>query len=222
MIGYIVILAQLMLMTAQTTTSTTPHLSSPRSAAKSLRIAVERGSIDDAIECIVIADEDHRSLASAHVKLIVATKKLADAIAERFGSATDPLAAGALLAGDFQEVESAKITMRGDTSATMQLRGSERPLTLRRGSDGAWRADVLAFANLDATDDIHRPQQIALLDELVESIHELTADTRRGRFNTLGDVKAALQDRVHGATARSLRRDLPATRPASQPATSPS
>jgi hypothetical protein len=192
-------------------------LSSPKSAAISLRAALERGDVE-AVESILVAKDDaQKKLNGGYARLIVATKRLADAVATQFASSGDVMALGALGAADLKDIESAKLVEQGDLAAQLTLPGRSRPLMFHRDGE-AWRIDLISFADAK-TDDL--VPQLAMLDELSRSFNELATDAAEGRYRTIGDLKAAVQDRVHGAIAKSLRHENPSTHPTTNSTTNP-
>ena len=106
----------------------------------------------------------------------------------------------------------------GGKPATITLPNRDRPMKLVRGTDGHWRFDMLTYAGA-TTEQIGK--QVAMYHELATAINALATDTRDGRFLSVSDLKAAIQDRVHGTIAKSMRKPRPTSGPTSAPTTGP-
>ncbi|MBC8106262.1 MAG: hypothetical protein H7Z14_06700 [Anaerolineae bacterium] len=207
--------------TAPTTTPATNAAISrttPRSAAKALRVAMEAADETALRDLLFAADEDQRKLNDALGGVVVASSRLSAAANARFGDSGDPIAGKAFLPADLTGVDSASLEERGDI-ATIKLPARDHTLTLRRGQDGMWRIDLFSFAGATRQ---QLPQQLAMLHEFSAALNELATDTRGGRFVSVADLKAAIQDRVHGTIARSMREPRPATIPSTRPTSAPS
>lgn len=208
------------MLVAQTTMSTTTvsiDPTTPRGAAKALRVAMEAGDEAALRSLLFAANDDQRSLNEALAGVVAAASRLSAAANARFGGSGDPLAGKPFAPADLTGVDSAPLAERGDT-ATIDLPGRDHPLTLKRDRDGNWRVDLLSFSGATLE---QLPQQLAMLHEFATALNHLASDTRDGRFVSVGDLKAALQDRVHGTIARSMQRQRPTTIPATAPTTAP-
>jgi len=215
--------ASAMIAFAQTTEpATQPSVvidrTTPRGAAKALRIAIEAGDETALRDLLFETDADQQKHNDALAGVVAASSRLSAAANTRFGASSDPIATKAFSLADLTGVDSAPMEEKGDV-ALITLPARDHPLTLRKGSDGAWRVDLLNFAS--ATRD-QLPQQLAMLHEFTTALNQLATDTRDGRFGSGADLKAAIQDRVHGTIARSMRHGQPATGHATTaPTTSP-
>jgi hypothetical protein len=215
----------------------------PRGAVKAMRAALEGNDASTLAGLIWAPDEASQRLASACASVIVAGKRVADVAAERFGrSSGGPIARGAVgaLDEDLRAIDETTLSEAGDV-ASIRLpggregepgsgagSGGDRVLTLRRrASDGRWFADVLAFAGLNAqvADQGSAPRRLEprevearvdLLYRLSAGLREVADDAAAGRYRSAADVRAAVQDRFHGAVAKSLEAMEATTRPSTR------
>lgn len=212
------------MLVAQTTAPTTTPATTapidrttPRGAAKALHEAMEAANEAALRDLLFAADEDQRKLNDALAAVVVASSRLSAAANARFGDSTDPIASKVFALADMTGIDSAPLEAHGDV-ATISLPGRDRPLTLRRGPDGTWRVDLLGFSGATGQ---QLPQQLGMLREFATALNELAADTLSGRYMSVADLKAAIQDRVHGTIARSMRQAKPTTAPSTHPTTAP-
>lgn len=193
----------------QTTQTTQPiDRTTPRGAAMAMRVAIESGDEATLRDLMHSATDDARRMNDALVAVMAASSRLSIAANERFGTSNDPIASRAFAPVDYNVATTAPVEQKEDV-ATITLAGRDRPLLLHRGADGRWRFDLLAFtgAALDQQPD----KQIEMYRDFARALNEVAADTRDGRFISVVDLKAAIQDRVHGAIAKSMRKPRPAT-----------
>jgi hypothetical protein len=190
----------------------------PRGAVKAMRVAMEAGDEAALRELLYPADEDHQQMNEAIAGVVIASSRLSIAASERFGSSADPIASKAFALSDLAGIDSAPMEENDDV-ATITLPARDHPLTLHRASDGLWRIDLFAFAGATRQ---QLPEQLAMLREFKTALNQLADDTRDGRYLSVADLKAAMQDRVHVVIARSMRHGQPATAPTSGPASAPS
>ncbi|CAN5606129.1 hypothetical protein BH09PLA1_BH09PLA1_29900 [soil metagenome] len=191
--------------------------STPRGAARALAAAIEAGDETAIRDLLFAADDDQRKLSEALAGVVAASSRLSAAANARFGNSGDPIAGKAFSPADLSGIDSAPLQEDGDR-ATIELPDRDRPLALQRGDDGLWRVDLLAFSGATLE---QLPQQLAMLHEFSAALSQLALDTDEARFATIADLKAAIQDRVHGTIARSMRLPRPATAPATSPTTAP-
>jgi hypothetical protein len=202
-----VVLWTIDLVTAQTQPTTTPtmqlDLSSPRAAAKSMRRATAAEDLEALRQVIYAADEPHRRLADAYAAVVISGQRLSDAMRGQYGNGAGNHDIAGVSDDDLQAVDTAQPRTTGD-SATIKLPGQgDRPLTLRRDNAGLWRVDLLAFANVSAEGDVASQCQMQL--NLAAALSDLAMEISTGRYRTPADARAAVQDRVHGTIAKSLR-----------------
>ena len=200
--------------TSAATTRPAPDLSSPRAAAKSMRLALAAGDVKTLGQVIYAADDPHRRLADAYAAVIVSGQRLSDAMMRQFGTASSSI----LTDADLAAIDAAPLRVSGN-NATLRLSGrGDKPLVLRRDDAGRWRVDLLTFANVTDAGDVG--SQCEMQINLATALSELATEISTGRYRTAADAKAAVQDRVHGAIAKSMRGAT--SRPSTAPTTSPS
>lgn len=216
-----------------TAPATDPAGVAPREAVKAFRAALEANDAHALAEMTWATDDSRRKLADACARVIVAGKRVADAAAERFGrggaGAGEPITRGGLGALDqeLRAIDEAPVSEAGDV-ATIALpsppsRGDRPPrvLTLRRrATDGKWFVDVLEFAGFadqdaDPLEPGEADARIDLLYRLSRGLAEVADDCAAGRYRTAGDVRAAVQDRFHGAVQKSMEA-MDSTRPSTR------
>jgi hypothetical protein len=182
-----------------------------------MRLAVAAGDVETLGQLIYAADEPHRRLADAYAAVIVSGQRLSDAMMRQFGTPS----ASVLSDADLAAIDSAPLRISGN-SATLRLPGrGDKPLLFRRDDAGRWRADLLAFANVtDAAAGADVNSQCEMQVNLATALSDLAGEISTGRYRTAADARAAVQDRVHGAIAKSMR--TAGTRPTTGPATSTS
>lgn len=199
-----------------------------RQALKQFRVALDANDSSALASMTWATDDSRRKLADACARVVVAGKRVADAAAERFGHAGgggEPIARGGLgaLEQELRAIDDAPVSEAGDV-ATIALppgRGDRpRVLTLRRrAEDGKWFVDVLEFAGFADTNDPLDPGEadarIDLLYRLARGLGEVADDCAAGRYRTVGDVRAAVQDRFHGAVQKSMEA-MDSTRPSTR------
>ncbi len=189
-----------------------PDLSSPRSAARSFYEAAERGDAD-AIKQILSGDTDlERELGDAYAKLIVSSRRFADAAKKRYGGAADAIAQGAFPAGEVEKIDSATLKETDDT-ATLQISSITKPLTFRR-TDAGWR---LVLTDLTSAPD-KLEGQVELTRGLADAFSDLADDVTAGKYATVQDAETAIQQRINDVMVRSERKLIPTTKPATTPA----
>jgi hypothetical protein len=203
--------------TQPATTSVSTDRTTARGAAKAMRVAMEAGDEAALRDLLFAADEDHQRVNDAIAGVVVAAARLSAAASARFGGSADPMAAKAFALSDLAAIDSAPVEENGDV-ATIKLPARDHPLVLQRGRDGMWRIDLFGFAGARRE---QLPQQLAMLHEFAAALNELATDTKDGRFMSIADLKAAIQDRVHGTIARSMRETRPATAPSTNPTSAP-
>lgn len=186
-------------------------LSSPKSAAKSLYEAVDRGDAD-AIRQILLAQSDpQRDVADAFARLILSSKNLADAAKKRYGGAADAIAQGALPMSEIEQLDTAIVKETGDT-ATLQTKAMIKPMTFRRTAAG-WQVEV---ADLTAAPD-KVAAQVTLTRDFADVFARIADDINAGKLATVQDAETAIQQQINEVMVRAARTNPPATRPASQP-----
>jgi hypothetical protein len=200
--------------TTMPTTRPAPDLSSPRAAAMSMRLALAAGDVEALGQVIHAGDEPHRRLAEAYAAVIISGQRLSDAMMRQFGTASSSI----LTDEDLAAIDAAPLRVSGN-SATLRLPGrGDKPLVFRRDDAGRWRADLLTFANVTDAGDV--ASQCEMQINLATALSELAAEISTGRYRTAADAKAAVQDRVHGAIAKSMR--AATSHRTTEPATLPS
>jgi len=212
--------------TAPTTTTApafTPDLSSPRAAAKSLAHAVALSDLNALRQVIHATDDPHRHLADAYAAVIISGQRLAAAMELQFGAGAGSTDRGLPTDEELDAIDAAALRVSGN-SATIKLPGrGDKPLALQRDETGQWHVDLLAFANVSDTD----PASQCLMQlNLASELNALAAEISTGRYRTAADARAAVQDRVHGTIAKSMRsaaasRPVATSRPTTVPSTSP-
>jgi hypothetical protein len=201
------------------TTRAAPDLSSPTAAAEALRSAVTAGDAVAIREVIHAPDAPSRALADAHARVIAAGKRLADACAAEFGAAGDAIGLGAAgLSEPVRSIEPGRIKVSGEEAHLLLHGRDDRVMIFRRQSDGRWRFDLLEFIGAQRGENVAR--QARMLRSIANGLEDVAEGVAAHRYRTPADVKAAVQDRFHGAVARSLdavSRPTTATAPTTEP-----
>ncbi len=196
--------------TTRSTTLTTlliVDLTSPKAAARTLWNAVTAEDAAVVAQALDAASNDDRELNEAIAALLVAGRGLSDEAREKFGKAADPVGRPMLDTTDLQKLQAANVTETGD-SATIQIEGNPKPLSLRR-REGKWRVVISDFAG--ATPE-NRRQQIKLVRDLASAVQELKMEIASGKYQTPQEAERYIQERLHEVMTEKYR-------PASAPST---
>lgn len=184
-------------------------LSTPKSAARSLFLAVERGDEAALREMFFVADPadaTQRDLVAAYAHLIIQGKRLSDAGSRKFPGAADALAQGIVSAEELKRVDGAKVEESGDT-AKLTLDGRMREMRFRR-TGNQWR---LVVAETDTASDKNLSEQIELVREFAAAIGETADEIDAGKYATVQEAELALQSKANAVMMRTVKANPPAT-----------
>lgn len=189
-------------------------LSTPKAAARSLFLAVERGDEPALREMFFVADPDdatQRELVAAYAHLIIQGKRLSDAGSKKFPGAADALAQGIVSAEELKRVDEAKVEETGDT-AKLTLDGRMREMRFRR-TGNQWR---LVVAETENATEKNLSEQIELVREFAGAIGETVDEIDAGKFATVQEAEVALQSKANAVMMRAVKANPPATSAAPQ------
>jgi hypothetical protein len=186
-------------------------LSSPKSAAKSLYVAVESSDREGLITVLDVPHPEHQPLVEALADLIIATRKMGDAARKTFGDAGEKLSAGTNIPEDLKQLEAAQVVEK-DGVATITIANQLAPLKFvnRDGAGKLWKLDISDYYK--AHDDL--AAQTKLVRNMTEQWIFMTDDLLSGKFSTPVEAETALQQRFNEVMIKSVS-------PSTQPTTTP-
>lgn len=188
-----------------------PDLSTPKSAAKSLFMAVEAQDQPAIIACFYTANAGEKELASVFADMIVSASKLNDACRQKYAINGTNLGTGIVGKEQISRVDSAQVKTE-DQTATLTITGEPRPLRLRN-TDGKWQLILSDYANLGTTD---LPAQSKLLKSLTTVLNTTTAEVIAEKYATVEEAEQAIQQKL--AAVMIAAADKPRTQPTTEPA----
>ena len=195
-------------------------LATPKSAARSLYAAVERGDETALREIFYAEDDDQRQLGGAYAHLMVQAKRLADAAKRKFPGSSEGLAQGVVTAEQIAQLEQAAVEEKGDTAIVRPTTRGAKEMLFRKTA-GGWRLVLtdLAGASKDGV-----AEQIAVVNDLAKTITETADDIAADKFSSAQEAETSLRSKVNTVVTRTVKTVPPTTAPAATvaPATSQS
>jgi hypothetical protein len=195
---------------AATTQSAQVDLSSPKSAARSLFLAIQAKDVA-ALRAIVDAgDEITPEVNDALAQLLLAGGRMSDAGAKRFGKSGDPIGRPMITPGTIASVDTAAVKETGDTAA-LQIPGHRRTMTFRR-RDGNWRLvpEAIVIGAGGTTQPVPL-QQLKLLRNMATAMNELAREIENGKYQSSQEAERYVQERLHAVMIEMFKPDRSAT-----------
>lgn len=183
-------------------------LGTPKSAAKSLYQAMQRGNASEVAQTIYTETPEQRRLIAAVSELLVAGKRLGDAAQARFGATAERFGVGTVIPEDLAQIESAEVK-EADGIATITIPNQFAPMRFRKDATG-WKLLVDDYLKVHEQSDA----QAALLKDFASALTEISTEITAGRYPTAADAQTAVQQEFNEVMIRSTR---PTTAPATQP-----
>ena len=166
-------------------------LSSPKSAAKSLFLAIQAGDAAGVLDALYQPNAQQAELMSARADLIVAGKRIGDAMHNQFGPSGDVMGAGTLNSADLAKLEEATVEQNGDR-AKITVPGQPRPMSFRR-QDDKWR---LVISDVTTATPESLAKQTQLVRMMADAMKTGATDVAAGTYKTPDAAKKAIEQRL--------------------------
>jgi hypothetical protein len=214
-------LARLLLIVASAASAAfaeAPDLTSPKSAARSVYAAVDRGDEIALRETFFVEPGQplQEELVAANARMVIAGKRLADAAREKFPGASDAMTQRIISADDLAALDQATVDEQDDV-AVLKFAGSTREMRFQC-MDGKWR---LVIAEFGGATDQNLSEQNVLVREFADAMAETAGEIAADKYPTPQEAEAALQAKINVILAKSVRTVPLATQPAAGETTSP-
>jgi hypothetical protein len=206
--------AGLIFLAIATATFGQADLSTPKAAARSMFVAIQSGDIDAIRNGLYQASPQQSELAGARAELIVAGKRLGDAMHARFPGAAGSIGGGTLDPADLQRLDQATVEQSGDR-AKLTVPGQNRPMSFRR-QDGLWR--LVISDTSDATPEAIAKQTL-LVHMMAEAMNTSATEISSGTHKTPESAVSAIQGRLRDVMLKFERPST--TRASTNPTTAP-
>jgi hypothetical protein len=205
-------LLMMITLVAAAQTRAVNDLSSPKSAAKSLFVAIQSGDTDAVKDALYQPDAQQAELMSARADLIVCGKKLGDAMHEKFGASGDVLGAGSLDSADLAKLDDATVEQSPDR-AKLTVSGQPRPMSFRK-QDGKWR---LVISDITSASPESLAKQTLLVQMMADALRTAATEITAGAYKTPDAAKTVIEQRLHNVMLTFQRPST--TRSTTEPAT---
>lgn len=189
-------------------------LSTPQATAKSLYTAVQAQDGAAIREIFYTGDDSEKDLAASFADMLVAGKKLEDAVRTRYGGGDTP-SPGMMSKDELAKIDQAKVELQGDTAQLLPA-GQARPLKFKQVA-GRWKLLVSDYAG--ATRE-NLPQQLETLKKMTKVLDGAAADVAAGKYPTAPEAEAGIQQKLYNVIIGAVQR-TPPTNPSTAPATRP-
>jgi hypothetical protein len=185
--------------------------STPKSALKSLYAAVQNGDATTIRQLLIVQNDPQQQIANAYADLILAGKRLGDVASHKFPGSSNAFAQGALLPEDAAKIDSADLTVDGDT-AKLKFAEQQSPIVLKQ-TDAGWRLFV------EQSDDTpkHHADQLLLLHAMTDAMNKSADEIDADKYATVEDAESAVKNRLGAVVSKALQSDISTSKPASQP-----
>ena len=190
---------------------------SPKGALKALYEAMEAGDAGAVRAQFHASNDVEKDLADAYAAQLTAAKALGDAAKAKYTAAGDALSKGLPLKDEIAKLETAEVTVDGDTATYKPpaAGAAGKPLRLIK-SGGRWRLSIADYAGGSAD---ALPGQTAVLRDMTAVFQSTAADILADKFPTPADAQRALQQKLQTVLFNTLQKHPPAaTRPTTRPA----
>jgi hypothetical protein len=197
-------------------TTQAADLSTPRSAARTLWLAIRAANVDRVAEMLDAPDAQSKDFTRASAQLLVAGKKLSDVASRHFGKAGQALGRTMIDLNNIDEtVQKLAVTEIGDT-ATVTGENQTKMRFQKRNNE--WRLILTEFAGASPQD---VAAQINLLQQMATAMNEAASEIDMGKYQTAQEAERVIQDRLHAVMIEKFHpMSHPATRPATTRSTS--
>ena len=180
----------------------------PRGALRALNQAIRTGDAAGMLALFLATTPSEQRMADADAQTAAALAHLRRAATQAFGEPGARLVMGNTPAGDAESaarIESADITINGDTATVTYRDERESPFVLKR-VNGHWRVPVSEFGK--PLDQAALDQQLADLAAQRELVLEVTRNIELGKLTSAEQARDAWHSRMFEAATSQ-----PATRP---------
>jgi hypothetical protein len=185
--------------------------STPKAAMKSLYAAVQRGDAATIRQLLSVQNDPDQQIASSYADLILAGKRLGDITLQKFPGSSNPFAQGTLLPEDAAKIDSADVSVNGD-SAKLKFADQPSPIVLKHAGDG-WR--IVIEQDQDTLK--RRADQLFLLKGMTDAMNKSADEINADKYATVEDAESAVKNRLGAIVSKALQSDLPTSKPATQP-----
>jgi hypothetical protein len=198
--------------TAPATTAAVQDLSTPKSAVRSLAVAMQSGDKDALLNVLHANTPVEARLASVMAELAEAMAGLSQSAVTAFGEegARPFTRETADSVEAIERLDSATVTEQGD-SAIVGADGVDPGVTLVR-VDGKWKFPVAAL--IAGVDEAAITQRLADVEAQVGLFTEAADEVKQGKYKTGEEVRQALDQRI---LQMVMQRPRPTSVPAKQP-----
>ncbi len=186
--------------------STLPDFSTPVAAAKSLYNAVQAGDPAAIQDVLYAADDSEKHLCRCFADLLVAGRKLQEAVRARFTQGDAKFALPMITQSDLAKYDQGQTQIQGD-EAQLTLSGQAHPLKFKR-IDGKWKVIASDFAGATPA---NLPQQMQTLAQLTRVLNEAAADVDSGKYPNPAEAEAGIQQKLYDVMVAAVQKSPPTT-----------
>jgi hypothetical protein len=184
-------------------------LSNPRASLRALNLAMTDGDVDTIMRLFIASNDAERKMVRADADMAAALAALRRAALTAYGvegakTVTGDMAGGA--ADSSVRIDSAEITIKGDTATVVYHDEKEAPFILKKVADG-WKVPVSQLGT--PIDSPALSQRLADLEMQRKVVLDITRQIHEGGLTTPDQAREAWQSRILQAATSQ-----PASRPA--------
>lgn len=176
---------------------------SPQDAAAGFITAIDHGDVNATVDAIEHTS-DQQAAATALAKNLIATRRLAAALHDRFGQTADSLGLHAL--PTTQAVREANLAS-DESHATLQTGSTSLPM---RKIDDTWKLHLLEPGAMTT-------QSLWLTNHLAAATNECADEVTANKYATLEEAKHAMQLKLGAVVTKIMVNDSVTTRPTTMP-----
>jgi hypothetical protein len=185
-----------------------PDYSTPVAAAKSLYNAVQADDPGAIQDVLYAANDQEKQLCRTFADLLVAGRKLQEAVRSKFAQGDANFAAPMITQSDLAKYDQGheQISADGD-EAQLTLSGQAHPLKFKK-VEGKWKVIASDYAGATPA---NLPQQMHTLARLTRVLTEAAADVDSGKYPTAAEAEAGIQQKLYDVIIDAVQKSPPTT-----------